>query len=495
MGSEGEAGAGGRAIAATTERPCADEEPLLASPTLQAGEANTLCAPLTDNNETQPTDPTADDVHEFPLRAVLALCSVAFFVNLQPSEAFLTNYLKENKGLDNHDLDTIVWPTNLYASFALLLPAGLLAESVGYRATILGGLLAREVTRAVLLFGRGLGLMALTQLTYAAGTSVNIIFYSYVYLAVPAAHYQRATAMVHAAYHLGNVLGSALGQLLVSYAHTPLQSLFYISWAMTTAGVVCFALLLPPMRKDHTQPPSLARLLLERGWRPALADLRQLYTPLPVQLWSVWWLLAFGTNNIIGNYYQNQIYNLDKDSPLGWVEVCMETASTLGALLPALILASLLPRSLALAMGAAAACGSLYLAIVLAPHSLWCSYVCNVAAVAVYSFAYATASAACASSLGSGRYALLFATNSFVSLGIATAAQAAGAANGLSTDAYYRLAAGSEYLLLLALAAWAWVTRRRHLHAAAALSWSSSPTAASQRQPLLGPDVPMLTPT
>ena len=107
--------------------------------------------------------------------SLFLLCAVGFFVNFQPSEPFLTQFLLENKNLSEADLDTYVcnaepsvlclasilrfggvcryvWPVDTYGSFLFLLPVGLLAEKIGYLKVILLGVLAREATRMILLF-------------------------------------------------------------------------------------------------------------------------------------------------------------------------------------------------------------------------------------------------------------------------------------------------------------------------------------------------------
>jgi hypothetical protein len=43
-------------------------------------------------------------------------------------------YLREVKGLTETQLDNTVWPADTYATFAFMIPVGLLAEAAGYRA-------------------------------------------------------------------------------------------------------------------------------------------------------------------------------------------------------------------------------------------------------------------------------------------------------------------------------------------------------------------------
>ena len=110
-------------------------------------------------------------------RALQRLCAVAFLLNCQPSEPYLTEYMHEVKGLSTFQINDRVYPWWTWSSFAALLPAAALAEepAVGYRAVVLGGVALREATRALLVFGRGVSAMAAVQCTYGVATGVNAV--------------------------------------------------------------------------------------------------------------------------------------------------------------------------------------------------------------------------------------------------------------------------------------------------------------------------------
>ena len=202
---------------------------------------------------------------------LLRLCAVPLLTSCKPSEAFLSVYLTQpvadgGKGLTSAQLNEQVWPYDTYGAFVLMLPAGYLAEVLGYRAVILLGpnpkpspnpspkpdpcpypnpvpnpnldqvillgLLCREATRALLLFGEGVGCMAAMQLTYAASGAALVCFFAYVLTATAPELRAAATSSALVALHAGNVLGSLLGSLL--RPHLPLRALFYISWGTTS---------------------------------------------------------------------------------------------------------------------------------------------------------------------------------------------------------------------------------------------------------------------
>eukprot|EP01084_Bolivina_argentea_P276991 472734_1 len=98
---------------------------------------------------------------------LLKLCLLGFFINFQPSEAYLTPYLKETKGLTDSEIDNNIWPYDTYGSLISLLPIGLCAEHFGFRKIIFFGLICREITRLLLLYGTELWQMSLMQCTYA----------------------------------------------------------------------------------------------------------------------------------------------------------------------------------------------------------------------------------------------------------------------------------------------------------------------------------------
>ena len=405
---------------------------------------------------------------------------LAFLINFKPSEvsppgyassggastdrlshqqAFLAPYLIEQKGLTEKELDTAVWPVFTYSSLLLLLPVGILAEVVGYRATIFCGLVFREATRLLLLFGEDLGAMAAMQFTYAAGASaVETVLFAFVFTTLhDQRNFQFATCIVLTLYHGGNLLGSLLGQALVDrLLGDDLRPLFYISWAATTAGCVWFAFL-PPGRS--AQPTAVLRRLGERGGaRWAWGELRALYGASEVRKWSAWWATGYGAGVLLLNYYQTQMYLVSPATKFGLLEAAIEAAALLGALAP---LAgplhllkpaerALLPSGLAFVTSVAVilACwGGVGIAV---------SFACNVAAIAAFTFQYCIAQASIAAALDSERVALVFAANSFAALALLAAVQAAvGAAapDRLLTFAMYAAALALQAAVLLPAAA------------------------------------------
>jgi len=395
---------------------------------------------------------------------IISLCAVGFLVNCQPSEAYLTHYLKHNKHLTSEQLDNDVWPCDTYGSFAFLIPIGLLAEVCGYRAAIGAGLICRQATRLLLLFTGSVETMALMQLTYAGATAANTIYFAYVYMCVPGEQYLRVTCWIHMSHYLGNALGSLLGQILYSYAgfDEHLEDLFYLSWGFTSIGLAVFLLLFPaPL---HPSPPSLVSMLRHDGPSAVLHELHSMYKSFPVRMWSAWWVLGLGSHQMIANYYQTQFSEIDPDcgDTLGYVEAVMMLFSATASLIPSRLEKQLTCGSLPVILGSSLAVGFLYYASTLWQSSVYDSYVLNIAAISIYSIQYAAGSAVIANQIVSGRYAILFTSNSFISYGISTIIQQVGSQHDLSTSWYYYLAAGQQLVivaLVLALVLFSWMSR------------------------------------
>eukprot|EP00466_Bigelowiella_natans_P008650 jgi/Bigna1/145350/aug1.98_g20058 len=147
-------------------------------------------------------------------RVLLGLCLVGFFVNCQPSEPFLTRFLIENKGLTEKQLDNTMFryvDSQVFRDYGSECAGIILQFSKfslrRYRRVVLVGLLCREATRVILIFANGVFMMAVMQLTYAAATCANTVYYAYAYQVVAPSKFVRTTGYMRAAYHGGNVAG------------------------------------------------------------------------------------------------------------------------------------------------------------------------------------------------------------------------------------------------------------------------------------------------
>lgn len=407
-------------------------------------------APSTPVPASQPSPP----VRHLALRLSL----LAALVNCQPSEPFLTEYLLNVKGFTQEELATNVWPWATFGSFLFLLPFGLLAELVSARHVIMLGLLCREATRVLLIWGQSIQEMQLVELAYAGGVAAQAIYFAYIYAAAPPEQHARLTSLVHAAYHAGNVVGALGAEALVngsvdsSWRGAGLTKLFYLSWAFTTCGLVAFAALPPPR---HDLPDSLAARLARDGRSAACRSACSLWETLTARRWLLWYALAGGGAAVVGNYFQLLLANTGAAHiAYGLLEAGVEAGAVVGALAAmrlegcvrrhpvAFLAASSLLRGGALALAALVATPGAGTAT---PFAL------NIFAATVYGLQQAAGCAQLAASArGLGQYALLFSANSLVANGAACVLGWAGALAGWNASRFFYAAAAAMGLLAAA---------------------------------------------
>ena len=368
--------------------------------------------------------------------ALLAL--PGFLFNLQPGEPFLTRFLEEARNVSGPVLAARVWPADVYASLALALPAGAAAEGLGYGPAALAGLLLREATRALLLFGRGPTAMVWMQVAYAGGTAMNAVYFSlpYVLLGKMDARFAVATAVQHAAYHGGNIVGAAIGQGLVSSGTvTDLTVLFYISWGMTTLGLLALILLLV-LVPVKAPPISIYRSIRANGLRNLVSlDLMTVGACTGLCFMSAQW-------SILGNYFQQNL----KESHLakadyGYVELGIEVVFVLAAIPPLAIRTRHHSRVMLLCILLGVVCGSLL--ITDAMTTLPWQGVLPINLIGF--FAYSLFVQCCVTIIAQRlveRYALVYAVVSFFSLVVATVASQIGVALDFESSSGFYLIGG-----------------------------------------------------
>lgn len=253
--------------------------------------------------------------------------AVGFLVNCQPSEPYLTKFLLEGKGLSASQVSDVVWPSDVLASLVWLVPCGVAAERAGYWRVVLAGLLFRQATRLLLLFGQGLGGMVAMQVAYAGATSCNTVYFASTLALFPSAA-GVATSTVFAAYHAGNLLGSLIGEVSFSVLDwANLYDLFCMSWAFSSLGLVWFLVNVPSIPSPRRAKDFRAGAVLA------------LYSQLdhPARVWCAAAVCGQAAAIIFFNYYQLLFYAESADAHFGFLEMALEASSLLGSALPALM--------------------------------------------------------------------------------------------------------------------------------------------------------------
>ena len=425
------------------------------------------------------------NVNTISYTLLFKLCALGFFINFQPSESYLTSYLEDTKNFSDSEIDNDIWPYDTYGALISLLPIGICAEHFGFRKIIFFGLICRECTRLILLYGTEIWQMSIMQLTYASATSVNWVYYAYIYMVIiEESYYQTATSYVQSAGILGTLLSSILAQILVSYTNLAnnYTSLFYLSWISTTIALLSFFILPKPNR---TSPISIFKIIKNDGFRVMFNYIYDMYFEKSgiVQIWSIWWIGGYASYSIYSNYYQNQFieYNQKSNNAYGFVNGVIELSAILGSLIPVIhawrykhnkynndnnnnykiwvrFSYSIVLFSCIIMAG--------ILSISVIFRNLYISYICNSIMFGIYHFELACACSCIAYAIGQDKkdrdeindiddnhhyYAMLFTFNSFLGLFVATIAQLIGSAMLWSTSIYYCACVLFHILTIMAL--------------------------------------------
>eukprot|EP00037_Helgoeca_nana_P022590 m.232023 g.232023 ORF g.232023 m.232023 type:complete len:500 (+) comp26044_c0_seq1:334-1833(+) len=397
---------------------------------------------------------TGVDVDDW--RTVIGVAICLFCVHCQPSEAYLTKYLRDDVGISEDLLDQYVWPTDVWTQLVTLIPAGLLAEVIGYRPVAIFGLLCRLATRVILIWGSGLGEMAAMQGLYAIGTNTDVILLTIMYVAVSSSRFKLVTGAAFVAQHTGSFVGSGVGQAMADAEQHNLRRLFYVSLAFTAAGLGVFVALCGPPRRDP--PVALTTLLTTKGPGPTWAVVRGLYTTGAVRRWAGWYIFVSSLNNLMLNYYQNQIEDVSPNAKLGLYQMLLEFCGVCGVGAATALASRLAGRPTAVIALSSAAGATAYLVALDNSSSVAYVYVGNAAAFAISLFAstvgaYTVAGAIESRSLkdknarGDGgpvedegsRYAVVFTCNGTLALLWASIISAIGTSEKWETPEFYRV--------------------------------------------------------
>ncbi|XP_066283314.1 thiamine transporter 2-like [Branchiostoma lanceolatum] len=150
-------------------------------------------------------------------RATILLCLFGFFKELRPSEPFLTPYLKgPDKNLTEEQVTNEVLPVWTYTYFPTLLVVFLLTDYLRYKPVIVFEGLTLILTWVILVWGQGVALMQVMQVTYGLSTAAEIGYFSYIYSVVPRDRYRKVTGYNRSVVLVGRFAASVIAQALIS---------------------------------------------------------------------------------------------------------------------------------------------------------------------------------------------------------------------------------------------------------------------------------------
>ncbi|KAI8501744.1 hypothetical protein Bbelb_201560 [Branchiostoma belcheri] len=158
-------------------------------------------------------------------RATLLICLFGFFKELRPSEPFLTPYLKgPTKNLTEEQVTNEIYPVWTYTYFPTLLVIFLLTDYLRYKPVIIFEGFTLILTWVLLLWGHGVAMMQVMQVTYGLSTAAEIGYYSYIYSVVPRDRYRRVTGYNRSVVLAGSV---SIAFILGFTLPTARKSLFF----------------------------------------------------------------------------------------------------------------------------------------------------------------------------------------------------------------------------------------------------------------------------
>uniref|UniRef100_H2ZIX4 Major facilitator superfamily (MFS) profile domain-containing protein n=1 Tax=Ciona savignyi TaxID=51511 RepID=H2ZIX4_CIOSA len=385
-------------------------------------------------------------------KPTILLCTYGIFSYMKPSEPFLTPYLMgPQKNLTESEVVNEIYPVWIYAYVSFLLPVFLLTDYVKYKPVILMQGLGYIGCWLLLLFGQGVTLMQVMQVSYAVATAGEIGYYSYIYSIVEKHNYQRVTSYVRSTTLIGLFLGSLIGQLLVLFAGVtyfdlnimslvnvsvafiiscflpmPKRTLFFFSNDEDVSGSIESTHLDPDNRAQEEsgqEPPkslenpqgTSGKLVMLKLWK----DMKNCYMNPVLLRWSMWWALSTCGWLLVVNYAQNlwetihssaegEVYN-------GAVEA---TATVLGALGAFCVGFVKLNWSIwgELALGLCSLCKCGLLMLMYWTTDIWICYVAYVAFIVLYNFVITITQFQLAVGLNTQRFALVFGVNTFTAV-------------------------------------------------------------------------------
>eukprot|EP00058_Branchiostoma_floridae_P006049 XP_002591537.1 hypothetical protein BRAFLDRAFT_92766 [Branchiostoma floridae] len=417
-------------------------------------------------------------------RATVLLCLFGFFKELRPSEPFLTPYLKgPDKNLTEEQVTNEIYPVWTYTYFPTLLVVLFLTDYLRYKPVIVFEGLTLILTWVLLLWGHGVAMMQLMQVTYGVSTAAEIGYFSYIYSVVPRDRYRQVTGYNRSVVLVGRFAASVIAQVLIS---TKLVDYFALNCFSLGSVSVAFILgfTLPTAKKSlffHKDANNTEQLLdteqgpledskltsegkdeddikgreesqvpdktatvevcepittdfrrspWQKGQSECLTTLRHLgqslldaYQSEALLTWSVWWAFAKCGNSQAGNYIQNLWDAISPSSQHTVYNGAVEAVTMLAGALVSLLMGHVkLKWSIVgeAVLGVVSLGMALLLFVMATTQNIWVCYVCYVIYRTSYQALITIATFEVAKNLDKALYALLFGINTFVALGLQT---------------------------------------------------------------------------
>lgn len=284
------------------------------------------------------------------------VCLFGFFKEFKPSEPYLSKYLIEVKDFSDEQVNDQIYPIWTYASLICLLVVAFISEIFSYKHLIVTEGLSQLATRLLLIWGKTLFWIQMTQVTFAWAWSSEVIYYTYLIAIIPHEEYQRTTGYLHSAVLVGHMAAGLVGQGMVSFFDVPLTDLFYFSLASISVAN-CIAWALPHNKGTASEDESSMGLLEpiayptppeEDGFKQMVMSV--LHFPVRIwralvlnfgwkmSLWTAWWIVGMSVTNLVEGYAPSRFEDVNPAmSYNGIVEAIGRGSSALACLVPAMM--------------------------------------------------------------------------------------------------------------------------------------------------------------
>ncbi|XP_038987861.1 thiamine transporter 2-like isoform X3 [Phoenix dactylifera] len=346
-------------------------------------------------------------------RSTLAVLLVySFSSQFLPIEPYFVPYITSVKKFSNHQVTVDIFPISVYSQLIFTL---LMAPVCLYLSH---------------------------KITYGFGVSARLVFSSYIFLLVSEEEYQTMTSLTTTTSLLSFMLASELGQLL-AFQEASYGIFFVIS--LIALGICCAVTFLLP--KDHSLS-SISSLTSswgqsKQGWTTLL---KETWHGRRLQIFSLWWAVAFAGISLVQNYGTNLFDAVDSKSKLnGHILAASEAAASLGSYCAIYIEKFASKSCLSIYILGSALMGILCVSMGIS-SKIWVTYCLYITICGIYQTLACLVSVRCGQLLSNGQYILLFSINSFAGLLIETLLQAAIEISGLSIFSQFISFAGFFFL-------------------------------------------------
>ncbi|XP_054650721.1 thiamine transporter 1-like [Dunckerocampus dactyliophorus] len=434
------------------------------------------------------------------------LCAYRFFSTVKPLDPFSVPYLTgPDKNLTTEQVSNDIFPVSSYSHLCVLVPVFLLTDWLRYKPVVVLQCAALFIVTAMLRWTESVGAMQASQFFSGVAAACDVASSAYIYSVIDLKWYRKATSYCKSASHLGNTVGSALGQLLVSFHLITYNNILVLTLVFVTIALLASLLLPTPRRSvffhhrraanrrsrdapitretrhanrikiytigseterepqcdarnEEEENVSTAEDHSESGGQVLLQLWRVLldcYSSRQLLYWSVWWALALCGFNHIGSYtqvlWENVASSQDTRVYNGGVEAVSHLLGAAVAYGVAFAEINWEQRG-QLVLSVCSGLGGATLFLMTFINNIWICYASYIVLCCMQTLSMTVATYQIAADLTMERYALVFGANTFAALTLQTIMTAIVVdSEGLALDVVLQFTIYSSYFTAIAV--------------------------------------------